>query len=44
MESKYLFHHILSGITMTITSTSLEGAQGILSKIVKDINQWTNYK
>lgn len=41
---KHLFSHILDGITMTIHSNSLEGALGILEKIVKDSSHWKHYK
>ncbi len=44
MEESYLFSHTLSGVTMTIKSISLDGAKGILHKIVKDFRDWENYK
>ena len=44
MDEKFLFSHVLSGITMTIFSTNLEGAKAILKKLVLRVQDWENYK
>lgn len=40
----YLFSHILSGVTITINAQSLEGAKGILSKVVVNTSHWNEYR
>ena len=44
METKHLFSHNLNGITLTIYSESLEGANALLKKIVIDTAHWKHYK
>jgi len=44
MEQTFLFKHSLDGITITIMSKSLEGAEAILEKIVKKSKDWENYR